>query len=172
MKCILGIWHWLSLIKALDQIWYICQTHNVKTKNLIYVFFLEKTIPFKLVFDFCSFFLGKGYLYPCLISNCKRFSFKDLKNLSKAKHELSVTWKWYQQRKRLCPHVPLALYLMSRVRIPSSSARSIIRNIGWKRRQRVNTAEIQDIDYRILQFIQYNEFLKSWEIKTLAVLQS
>ena len=54
---------------------------------------------------------------------------------------------------------------MSRVWIPSSSARSIIRNTGWKRRQSKHSRD-PDTDHRALQFVQYNEFLKSWEIKT------
>lgn len=49
------------------------------------------------------------------------------------------------------PCFPPAQYLMSRVRIPSSPARSIIRNTGWERRQRVNTAEVQDTDFRAVQ---------------------
>ena len=67
--------------------------------------------------------------------------------------------------------MPVALYLMSRVRVPSSSARSIT-EIQGEKEDRVNTAEIQDIGHRVLQFIQYNEFLKSREIKTRVELQS
>lgn len=79
-----------------------------------------------------------------------------------------MVWKWYQEQKRLCPRLPLhyTWCLACEFLRPRLEALSEIQD---EKEDRVNTAEIQDLDHRVLQFIQYNEFLKSWEIKTLAV---
>lgn len=81
-----------------------------------------------------------------------------------------MVWKWYEERKRLGPHLPLhyTWCLACEFLRPRLEALSEIQD---EKEDRVNTAEIQDTDHRALQFIQYNEFLKSREIKTL-VLQS
>lgn len=59
----------------------------------------------------------------------------------------------------------LELYLMSRVRVPSASARSIIRNKSIRKKKIVNTAKIQIQNSGDHNFTQYNKFLKSQEIK-------
>lgn len=55
----------------------------------------------------------------------------------------------------------LELYLMSRVRVPSASARSIIRNKSIRKKKIVNTAKIQIQNSGDHNFTQYNKFLKS-----------
>lgn len=84
------------------------------------------------------------------------------KHLIKAKHDCDL--KMGSKVREAMHSLPLSTFtwcLAWEFLRPRLEALSEIQD---EKGDRVNTAEIQDTDHRVLQFIQYNEFLKSREI--------